>query len=229
MTGADCNLCASELDGEWLLHDGGQAHDVIKSAMLLKLSSGQNGGQPSSAQLTYVEYADHHVPLREPAAGSMPRPMQFRPRRRWQSVFLRWYSDNQDRFVIKLELLKRTDTHLYIGFGEISRVITAMIRHNQIAIYAEWLGFCWDILREFETFPKKVSGGYTCSQCPEDNRPVFDSSDALRRAEVLEPFLEWVNGDLANAAAVSLSGTPDEASWARLVPKIADTKPQAFW
>jgi hypothetical protein len=136
--------------------------------------------------LRMYEYMDHHVPLHEPAAEPTPWPTGFRSRHRWQNAFFQWHSENQDHFTIRLELLKHTDTSLSVGFREISRVVTAAIRHNEIVIYAEWLGFCWDILREFETFPQKVSGGYACSQCPEDDCPVFDSPGALRRAEVFE-------------------------------------------
>ena len=74
------------------------------------------------------------------------------------------------------------------------------------------------MLHFFETYPKRVPNGYVCDQCPKDDRPVFPSREALWRAEVFEPFLEWVNHDLANSVAVSISGTPHLATWARLVP-----------
>lgn len=81
---------------------------------------------------------------------------------------------------------------------------------------------CWDVLHWFETYPKRVPDGYVCRECPEDDRPIFPSREALWRAEVFGPFLEWVNHDLANSVAVSVSGTPDSVTWARLVPITAD-------
>ncbi len=182
--------------------------------MLLKLPLDDS----SEAQLTYVGYSDHHVPLRQPEVRCRPWPNGLHRRRRWQNAFSQWYSANEERFVIKLELLKRTDAYLGVGFCGVSRVITASITCDEIAIAVEWHGLLWDILQDFETYPQRVSNGYVCEQCPEDSRPVFASREALWRAEVFEPFLEWVNRDLANAVALSISGTLDDASWARFVP-----------
>jgi hypothetical protein len=50
--------------------------------------------------------------------------------------------------------------------------------------------------------------GYVCDECPEDDRPVFPSREALWRAEVFEPFLAWVNRELANAVAVRSPARP---------------------
>lgn len=188
----------------------------------MRLSLGCGTAEPSAAPLTHVQYSNHHVPLREPETKCVPWPKELKRRRRWQKAFFEWYGDNEERFAIKLELLRRTDTHLDVGFRGISRVITACIICDEITISVEWQGFFWDILRDFETYPQRVPNGYVCSECPEDNRPVFSSREALWRAEVFEPFLKWVNHDLANAVAVSISGTPDEASWARLVPGASE-------
>ncbi len=122
------------------------------------------------------------------------------------------------RFAIKLELLKRTNGFIDIGFCRFNRIVTAGLVTDEIGIAVEWDGVGWDMLRYFETYPMRILGGYVCSECPEDDRPVFPSREALWCAEVFEPFLEWVNHDLAGAAALSISGTPGRATWARLVP-----------
>ena len=120
-------------------------------------------------------------------------------------------------FAIRLELLKRTDTCLDIGFCQISRILTATLSYDEISIAVVWNNECWDMLRYFETYPKRVPGGYVCEECPADSRPTFPSREALWRAEVFEPFLEWVNQNLAHAEAVSISGDPGRMTWARLV------------
>jgi len=163
-------------------------------------------------------YSDHHLTIREPEARCEPWPHRLHCRRRAHRAFLRWYATNEERFATKLELLKRTDTCLDIGFCKISRVVTAELAYDEIGIAVIWDGICWDMLHFFETYPKRVPNGYVCDQCPKDDRPVFPSREALWRAEVFEPFLEWVNHDLANSVAVSISGTPHLATWARLVP-----------
>ena len=53
---------------------------------------------------------------------------------------------------------------------------------------------------------------------PDVTHPVCDSPLDLCRVEVFEPFLAWVNGDLANAVAVAVSGEPGRMTWAYLFP-----------
>ena len=184
----------------------------------MKISLGCGTADSAPAPLTCVEYSNHRVPIRSPEMKCVPMPMELKRRRKWQRSFFEWYSDNEDRFAIKLALLRRTGGQLDVGFCGVSRVVTACIMCDEITVVVEWQGFCWDVIQDFETYPRRVANGYVCHQCPEDNRPVYSSREALRCVEVFEPFLKWVNHDLANADAVSISGTPDEASWARLVP-----------
>lgn len=183
----------------------------------MRLALGSGSAEPFEAPLSHVNYSDYRVPLREPGAPCTPWPRELIFRRRWQKAFIQWYTANEQRFAIKLELLKLTDTRLAVGFSGVSRALTANVMCNEISVVVEWQGFLWDIIQDFETYPQRIPAGYACSQCPEDVRPIFPTRKALWCAEVFEPFLEWVNQDLANAVAVSLSGTPDEASWARLV------------
>jgi hypothetical protein len=173
-----------------------------------------------------LQYSDYHIAVHEPEARCKPWPQRLHCRRRSHRAFLQWYAENRENFAIDLELLKRTDTRLHIGFRKISQIITATLAYDAISIAAVWDGHCWDMLHFFETYPKRVPNGYVCDQCPENDRPVFSSREALWRAEVFEPFLEWVNRDLANAVAVSISGTPNSFTWAGLV--VSATGPQQW-
>ena len=161
--------------------------------------------------------SDHRVFIREQEARYRPWPHHLHCRRRAHKAFLRWYAANESNFAVKLELLKRTDQTLETGFAGISRVLTAGLSDDEINVWVDWQGQCWDILRCFETSPKRVPGGYVCDLCPEHDRPLYPIREHLWRAEVFEPFLEWVNRALANAEAVSISGTPEWATWAKLV------------
>lgn len=116
-----------------------------------------------------------------------------------------------------MELLKRTDACLSIGFCGISGAVTACLTYDEINVIVQWQGTYWDSLLSLDALPKRVPSGYVCDLCPEDDRPVFSSPEAIWRAEIFEPFLEWVNHDLTKAEAVSISGTPDWVGWARLV------------
>jgi hypothetical protein len=164
-----------------------------------------------------IQRDEYHLAIREPEARCRPWPRRLHCRRRAQRAFVHWYAANEERFAIKLELLKRTDDFLEIGFCKFNRIVTAILARNEISIPVTWKDDCWDIIAGFETYPKRVAGGYVCRACPEDRRPVFPSREALWRAEVFEPFLKWVNDSLANAVAVSVSGTPDAMTRASLV------------
>jgi len=55
--------------------------------------------------------------------------------------------------------------------------------------------------------------------CPPEARRVFVDRPALWGDHLFEPFLEWVNDNLAKAKWLELHGDPGFATWARLLPK----------
>lgn len=126
-----------------------------------------------------LEYPGHEVPIRDPDARCRPWPPDVRCRRRLHKAFCRWYAANQENFAIKLELLKRTDTYLDIGFCRISRVVTASLTTWEINVDVEWRGTAWDMLISLEARAKRVPGGYVCDLCPEGDRPIFSSREAV--------------------------------------------------
>jgi hypothetical protein len=163
-----------------------------------------------------LQYDNHPVPIKQPQTSCEPWPHKRHCRRRFHKAFFRWYAANEEKFAIKLELLKRTDSTLEIGFCHISRVITAQLTDDEIGIPIDWNDVFWDVIQWFETYPRRVPGGYVCRECPEDTRLTFPTREELWRIEVFEPFLAWVNDDLAKAETVAVSGNPDGSTWARL-------------
>jgi hypothetical protein len=65
----------------------------------------------------------------------------------------------------------------------------------------------------------RTRGGYFCELCPKDTRQIYPSRDALRTADIFEPFLDWINDDLAKAEAIVLDGEPGRWTSARLDPR----------
>jgi hypothetical protein len=187
--------------------------------MLLKLrnviASSSAGDEAEDEQPD--TYSDHHVPIWDREARCKPWDHRKHCRPEIQKAFFLWYHENEQRFAIKLKLLRCTDRMLEIGFCLVAPVVTAWLTRTEIEIVVNWEDTFWDFLRCFETFPKRVTGGYVCDQCPKDSRPTFPSRYALWCAEVFEPFLQWVNDDLAHSSAVSISGSPDSATWAKLI------------
>lgn len=162
------------------------------------------------------QYNDHRIAIHAQDAPCKPWPRRPHARRRFHEVFFQWYAAHEEKFAIKLELLKRTDRGLDIGFCKIDRIVTAVFTDSEIAINVDWQDTFWDVIQWFEAPPKKVPGGYVCDLCPQDDRPVFSSREDLWNDHIFEPFLAWVNDDLATAEAISLSGTPDRITSARL-------------
>ncbi len=81
-------------------------------------------------------------------------------------------SANKPKFAIKLELIKRTDTGLKIGFCKINRLLTAYLGHNKITVSVESQGTYWDTILDLDACPKRLAAGYVCGFCPAERRPV---------------------------------------------------------
>jgi hypothetical protein len=163
-----------------------------------------------------LRYSNHPIAIRRPETRCKPWPHNPHCRRRYHKAFFQWYAANAEKFAIKLELLKRTDSSLEIGFCNLNRVVTACVSGEDISIPIVWNDTFWDVLQWFEASPKRAAGGYVCDLCPENDRPVYSSREEIWRIEIFEPFLTWVNDDLANAKGVSVSGDPGGTTWACL-------------
>ena len=195
--------------------------------MFVKIAPNHLGEQPALVAPAPIQYHDHHIPLERKPPDSLPWPRDIKWRRKWQRDFVAWYLGNETRFKIKLELLRRHDDYLTLAFASLSRVIIVWVTADEITVSVEWEGELWDYICDFDTSPCRVPGGYVCSECPEDKRDVYPSRASLRCAEVFEPFLNWVNQQLADSSALSVSGSANEASWVRLIPRSEEEEVEA--
>ena len=163
-----------------------------------------------------LRYTDHRLELWVSDVGK-PWPPRLKCRRKYHRAFARWYAENEQRFAVKLRLLKRTDTILHIAFCRVTTILTASVMDYEIDVDAVFDCTHWDQILWLDARTKRVPGGYVCDLCPEDARVTYPTREAIWQTEIFEPFLEWVNDHLMNAVALSVSGTPDRATWARLV------------
>jgi hypothetical protein len=145
-----------------------------------------------------------------------------RCRRALHNAFFQWYATNEDRFAIRLKLLKHTGACLDIGFCGINPILTAHLIDDGLNVSVVSEGTYWDTILDLDALPKRAPGGYVCDFCLEGHRRVFPSLEDLWRDHLFEPFLEWVNDDLAKAEALAISGTPDWVGWARLVKRTGE-------
>ena len=170
--------------------------------------------RPVCVRSDSINFADHRVELRIPDAGK-PWPRRLKCRRQFHKAFVRWYTENEDKFAVKLRLLQRTDTLLHIGFCGIGPILTAWLEESEINVNVIWECTHWDQILWLDASPKRVPGGYVCDLCPEATRLTYPTREAIWQAEIFGPFLDWVNDDLGHAVAVSISGSVDRGGWAR--------------
>jgi hypothetical protein len=140
------------------------------------------------------------------------------PRRLIQRAFLGWLEENRSLFAVEIKLGRRTDTVLQFTFAGINSAISGVLTTWEISVFVMRQGECWDYLLDLNAETKLVPGGYVCDLCPPESRPVFSNRPALWTDHLFEPLLEWVNESLAKAKWLALYGSPDYATWARLLP-----------
>lgn len=133
-----------------------------------------------------------------------------------QQTFMTWLETAQARLAIPVSALRRTDRFIDLRFDGLSPAIRASLTH-EIAIAVEYRGQTWDFLAFFEAVPQQTSEGYVCGLCLPTAKVLYTSPEDLWRQHMFEPFLEFVNGELATADAVGLYGTVDDATWATLL------------
>jgi hypothetical protein len=122
-----------------------------------------------------------------------------------QRAFDCWYRANEGRFAIKLEFIRRTESCLTFGFQGVSRIIDSSLSYD-LSVHVTWDDTSWDMLLSLDAYPKRVPSGYVCTECDPAIRQTFPSREALWEEHLFEPFLEWVNENLAPADALHLYG-----------------------
>jgi hypothetical protein len=147
-------------------------------------------------------------------------------RPRIQRAFFAWLIRNRKRLSFDLLIEGRTDTVVEFSFVGVNRAIAAVLTRDGITVSAEWEGDCWDFLMDQDSYPEHGPTGYFCSLCLHyfrETHPgeaftrIFPSQEAVWADDIFEPFLEWVNDDLAKATYLVLFGTPDYGTWAKLL------------
>ncbi len=151
--------------------------------------------------------------------------LRVKPRRQFHRVFLDWLADNGHRFSIDLAFCRRTDEDLTLSFVGINPMISASIGQGGMCITVTWQGECWDFLGDWDSVPKKFPRGYACKLCHNYFRQQYPGNEFTKFFEtredvwidcVFEPFLEWVNTELAPARWIKLCQYRG-ATWAKLL------------
>ncbi len=133
-----------------------------------------------------------------------------------QQTFMTWLETAQARLAVPVSVVRRTDRFIDLRFNGLSPAIRASLTH-EIAIAVEYRGRTWDFLAFFEAVPQQTSDGYVCGLCLPTAKVLYTSPEELWCQHMFEPFLEFVNGQLATADAVGLYCSVGHATWARLL------------
>lgn len=139
------------------------------------------------------------------------------PRPRIQRAFVRWFRENSSRFAVTVRMTKITAAGILLTFPDHPDCVSAWLSQFGLFVRVDWNGVWWDRLIDFDTSPVPVpaSGCYRCDFCVDSVR-IWPTREALWQDHLFDPFLSWVNEELAHSSQVLLYGKPDEITWARL-------------
>jgi hypothetical protein len=160
------------------------------------------------------EEVNINVPVRDPSQRSAYWPKKMKPRNEMQRAFDSWYRINQDRFLIKLVFLSRTDRRLIFSFAGITSSLSATFSEYDLSVRVTWLGDTWELLKWWNASPKREGHGYICALCQPSE--VFATRCAVWEDHLFEPLLDWVNKSLAMATELHLEGVTNDITYAKL-------------
>lgn len=159
--------------------------------------------------------------------------MTVKVRPRIQRAFFSWLALNRHRLSIDLYIEGRTDRYVKFSFVGINRAISAALNHYEICVAIDYNGECWDLMGGWDASPRPSAKGYFCRSCrdyyhttnpDEEFTQYFPSREAVWEDDIFEPFLRWVNDDLAKAEWLGIYGKWGGVTWARLKDTSPDRK-----
>ncbi len=141
------------------------------------------------------------------------------PRPRIQREFVHWFRENHGRFKTPVRVAKISAKLVELDFPGLPNNLSASLSPYELNVYVSWQGETWDMLSSLEASPFHAAEGWKCRQCvleSGDSAELFPSRESLWRDHLFEPFLRWVNEELAPARWLRVSGTGG-ATWAELI------------
>lgn len=148
------------------------------------------------------------------------------PRRRIQRAFHQWLREVGKELPFPISIVCKTDRSIECRFRGVTNAVRFWLANDSLCVSAEKDGKCWDFLVCFDAVPQKESDGYVCAVCLPERRLRYARRDSVWRAELFEPFRDWINGVFVNAEWVAFHELPGGgATWVVLetdaVPKDA--------
>ena len=132
--------------------------------------------------------------------------------------FLNWIGSSKSRLQIQIEPRDCRRRFLEFGFKGITPALKALLDDENLLVSVDRRGECWDLIYASEISVRRHDGMYECGECTPDQRTRYDTPEALWIDHLFEPFLQWINEELSQAASLALYGS-DGFRDARLVPQ----------
>ena len=134
---------------------------------------------------------------------------------------MHWFNVNRSSFAVPIILREITADGVGLRFPNHPDCLSAWLSRNELNVHVKWQGQCWDTLVSLDGFIDHVPDGYKCSLCVHEHgeaAKLFSNREALWLDHLFDPFLNWVNEELAPARWLQISGIKDGgATWAQLI------------
>lgn len=117
---------------------------------------------------------------------------------------------------------EQRQTSTEFRLSKLHPTIRIFVNGTTIAASVHYRGRCWDLLQCLEEGPKRAADGWINQISAPGFERVYESVDALWKAEVFGPFRAWFELTLSTAEVLVLHGTRSDArggtTWAKLMP-----------
>jgi hypothetical protein len=155
-------------------------------------------------------------------------------------VFCKWLNENQERFLVKPEIvnINKKQANVKVIFPSIpTNILTVDFRCSKryigICVAVEKDDVVWDFIFDWDSNISKIESGYICNFCMGE-KTVYPTLEAFAIEHTFEFFLTWCNENIATAQGLALYGHADkgESSWAKLIPKdknLSESEPDYYF
>jgi hypothetical protein len=148
-------------------------------------------------------------------------------RPRIQRAFEHWFKNNNTRFAVPVFVTKISGKGIELRFQNYPDCLSVWLGLFSLSVHVNWQGHWWDMLMDLDASIITTHDGYKCELClfqHGNSAKIFPSKEALWQDHLFEPFLQWVNEDLAPARWLQISGFASGSTSARLIRNNNDLK-----
>ena len=140
---------------------------------------------------------------------------------RFRTMFLSWLEVASERLALPIlpdTTSSPSETTLHVR-GVHPAICLSLQGSSGFNMSVMWAGVFWDSLLWLDVHerPTPEGSGWVNGLAIEEYQFVHPTLEALLRADIIEPLLNWINQDLVRATHLALWGSDTDATWARLV------------